>query len=667
MNLPCVKSFLIIFFSSMLLACFDTQPTDNSDAEQAPSAEKTPGIDPTPEIEQPPEAKQTPEAETAKILEAELQRLIQTLPNAATELPYEAPASNFSEEEPFYFHAKILPAWATINASNGQISGIPAITDKGISIFTLYLTKGAITAETNGVINVYDGSSYLASTAIGFYDHQFGGANRVLRNDLFGQVEGEVQFMQSHNVRPNGNFQRDTGDETISIYSPRLVALREALVFFTPTNIENVQSIDAVLSLNGEIQTTLSMLHPNDTYAADYNGNTNVVFSNKALSSALPWQYVKNGLSIRFIINKNTATEALGEIAAANIDIGEATQVAFQSIRLGMLTHVDIKSGHYTLNNPILAATDYFQTIPTSRLIMGSYADMQLDKVIVRSGVIYDDASPTTGSYYAGDMRGDVAKSQVSVGINLANFGITSNNMNQSYPHLFKQTTIHHAWGNYENGRIPYGRDAMSGGSSNTGFSVYTHHTAYSARFIQNHLERYPLPTTEFASGYKKWNEERGQYEEFNYPESEKRLMAVELTQLNEIFESQAGAKLVDLTSSEQAQLDSYTSTEVQSIFSATAYSEYQKYMSIRTTLDQLKILLATMTIEGMSDSEQAAKVRELLSNNDLLATSIELPRAGKFIQGPKYFGALDSSNNNLITPANTEEEASTLIAPTER
>jgi hypothetical protein len=426
-----------------------------------------------------------------------LQRLIQTLPNAATELPYEAPASNFSEEEPFYFHAKNLPAWATINASNGQISGIPAITDKGISIFTLYLTKGAITA--------------------------------------------------------------------------------------------------------------------------------------------------------------------------ANIDIGEATQVAFQSIRLGMLTHVDIKSGHYTLNNPILAATDYFQTIPTSRLIMGSYADMQLDKVIVRSGVIYDDASPTTGSYYAGDMRVDLAKSQVSVGINLANFGITSNNMNQSYPHLFKQTTIHHAWGNYENGRIPYGRDAMSGGSSNTGFSVYTHHTAYSARFIQNHLERYPLPTTEFASGYKKWNEERGQYEEFNYPESEKRLMAVELTQLNEIFESQAGAKLVDLTSSEQAQLDSYTSTEVQSIFSATAYSEYQKYMSIRTTLDQLKLLLATMTIEGMSDSEQAVKVKELLSNNKFLATSIDLPRAGKFIQGPKYFGALDSSNNNLITPANTEEEASTLIAPTER
>lgn len=141
-----------------------------------------------------------------------------------------------------------------------------------------------------------------------------------------------------------------------------------------------------------------------------------------------------------------------------------------------------------------------------------------------------------------------------------------------------------------------------------------------------------------------------------------KQLLAVELTQLNEIFESQAGAKLVDLTSSEQAQLDSYTSTEVQSIFSATAYSEYQKYMSIRTTLDQLKLLLATMTIEGMSDSEQAVKVKELLSNNKFLASSIELPRAGKFIQGPKYFGALDSSNNNLITPTNTEEEASSWI-----
>lgn len=296
-------------------------------------------------------SKETISAEEKKSMEVALETLSQDIPDAFTTLPYSSNPSSFTANKKYSFQAQGLPSWASFNSKTGRISGTPSKKDSGTSKVTLYLSMGDLTITNQISLKVVHSSSFLDSNAIGYYDHQFGGADRVLRNDLFGKIEGEVQFMQSHNVRPNGNFQRDTGDETISIYSPRLVALREALVFFTPTNIENVQSIEAVLSLNGEIQTTLSMLHPNDTYAADYNGNTNVVFSNKAWSTALPWQYVKNGLSIRFIINKNTSTEALGEIAAANIDIGEATQVAFQSIRLGMLTHVDIKSGHYTLNN----------------------------------------------------------------------------------------------------------------------------------------------------------------------------------------------------------------------------------------------------------------------------------------------------------------------------
>ncbi len=732
------------------------------------------------------------------------------------------------------------------------------------------------------------------ANAIGFYDQQFGGEKRTLRNDLNGELQGEVQFMQSHNVRPNGNFQRDAGDETSSIYNPRLVALRESLMFFTPTHLENsalknIVSIDAELRINGEVQTTLSMLHPNDIYEADYNGTYNVVFSNYAWSTTLPWQHVKNGLSVRFIVNKHSNLEKTGVLTASDIDIGKATQVIFQSLRLGMLTNADTSQGHYTLNNPIMAATDYFQTIPTSRLIMGSYADMQLDKVIVRSGVIYDEVSATEGDIYSGDMREDVAKAQVSTGINLANFGITSNNMHQRYPHLFKQTTNHHAWGNYKNGRrqhglsggngigtlvdsrgneashewghgygighypgknltddqrfqahhsdsgwgyiahrnrlrdnlidnreatepqpptfhldgkIPYGRDAMSGGSGNTELSAYTHHTAFSARLIQKHLEQYPLPTTNFASGYKKWSEELGQYQEYTYPENDsrlaakevgvavatllggydpdstnygnnaviypvfhgnygnvfdlpepdltlfengllvdqcwvnisnaqgdiklvsvaanrhsnnsinqlhinlkaefrptlailncrrngvdheltrtvfdgqiqqlppvaivgqdaefKQLMGVELTQLSELFESQADAQLINLTSSQKSQLDSYTPTEVQSIFSALAYSSYQKYKSIQTTLDQLEILLAKMTKEGLSNTEQAVKVRELLSNNELLAANLKLPSAGKFIEGPKYFGMVNT--DNFITPADSEEQASSWI-----
>jgi len=819
-------------------------------------------------------------AENKQRMDLALESLTQVLPIANTELPYSSPVSEFTSNKPFSFQAQGLPNWAAIDRQTGRILGTPSKHDGGTSEITLYLTMDKTTSSITTTLKVLPSGAYIESNAIGYYDQQFGGGERSLRNDLIGEIEGEVQFMQSHNVRPNSNFQRDAGDETKNIYSPRLVALRDALLFFTPTNVSEVTSIDAVISINNDIQAVIPMLHPNETYAADYNGVKEVVFSNRAWSTDLPWKLMKNGLSVRFIVNKHTDSEQSGFLTAADIDIGEATQVAFQSIRLGMLTHVDKRSGHYTLNNPVLAATDYFQTIPTSRVIMGSYADMQLDKVIIRSGVIYDDVSVTTGGYYSGDMRENVAKSQVSTGINLANFGITSNNMNQSYPHLFKQTTIHHAWGNYENGRmihglsggngiatlvdsrgneashewghgyglghypgagltederfkahhadsgwgliahrkrlrdnltdnaesaelqpatfhldgrIPYGRDAMSGGSGNTGFSAYTHHTAYSARIIQNHLERYPLPDTNYASGYKKWNEELGQYQEFNYPENDhrlaakeigiavatilggydpngtsaviypvfhgnygnvfelpapdlsltengalvdqcwvsisnalgeeklvsiadkrhqnnsinqlhinvnaefkptlavlncrregtdieltrsvfdgeipelppvaivgqeaeyKQLKAIELSALNDVFEEQAHADLVELTSHQKAMLDSYTAIDVEAYFSTTAYASYQEYTSTLAALEQLELLLAKLTKEGTSDPEQATKVRELLSNNAILATSITLPTEGTFIKGPRYFSAPTANNSIIAIDAETD------------
>lgn len=56
-------------------------------------------------------------------------------------------------------------------------------------------------------------------------------------------------------------------------------------------------------------------------------------------------------------------------------------------------------------------------------MTVAKYDDIQLDKVIVASGVIYNEASAGDGGVYAGDMRENVGKSTFSVGINLANWG----------------------------------------------------------------------------------------------------------------------------------------------------------------------------------------------------------------------------------------------------
>lgn len=57
--------------------------------------------------------------------------------------------------------------------------------------------------------------------------------------------------------------------------------------------------------------------------------------------------------------------------------------------------------------------------------------------------MIYTDQSAVEGGWHAGDMRENVGKSQVSVGINMADFGFSSNNMAQNYSRKFKQITSH--------------------------------------------------------------------------------------------------------------------------------------------------------------------------------------------------------------------------------
>ncbi|QQD20803.1 hypothetical protein GJQ54_03010 [Oceanospirillaceae bacterium ASx5O] len=535
-----------------------------------------------------------------------LKAMAEQLPVAAVSLPYQNPG--ISVPAGAVFSAQNLPAWAAINTNTGVISGTPDQTHPGHRI-TLRLEKDHQHAEVNINLPVVPAEQFDELSARDYYAEKFGGGKRSLRNDLTGELSGEVLFLQSHSVRPTGNFNPDSGDETRSIYSPRLVALRDALLLFIPATDTTPVTLDVQYRHHGGEWNTLPMQPPSALPKADYQGPEQVAFSTRAWNVPLPWEVIRNGLELRFITDSGSEREQEGLLPAADIDIGPASQIVFQSIRLGMLTHFDKTSGHFTLNNPVLAASDYFQTIPVSRLVMASYADMRLDRVMVRSGAIYDSVSATDGGIYGGDMRGDVAKSQVSIGINMANFGITSHHMNQNYTHLFKQITNHHAWGNYQNGRqqhglsggngmgtltsssgneashewghayglghypgagltedgrfqrhyadsgwgyiahrsrlrdnltdgwaselqpktfhfmgrIGHGWDAMSGGSPNTPLSAYTHHTAYSARVIQNDIGQFPLPDSTYTSGYKIWDETLGEYRNFAAPANQVR------------------------------------------------------------------------------------------------------------------------------------------------
>lgn len=383
---------------------------------------------------------------------------------AIANLPYEYHPALSGGVEAEKYQSNDLPEWATLDEATGAIIGTPGSDDvTAYHPFQLSVTVDGRTFRFDQALSVLPTESYLPNNAVDFHITDYDGNRRPVRNDLTGgNLAGEVMFAQSHTVLPNGNYQADSGDETRSTYRPRLVALREALLLFTPDTDDQPVSVDVQLAINGEPVGTYAMAHPNALPASDHEGRHRIEYSTRAWSLRMPWEQVRNGLSLTFITNKNAPDAATGTLAAAAIDIGEASQIVFQSIRLGMLTHFNDSAGHFTLRDPVLAATDYFQTLPVSKMVMASYADMELDKVIIGSGKIYTEVSDTNGGVYDGDMRGDVAKSQVSVGINQANYGITSSNMRQWYTHVFKQITNHHAWGNYQNGRIGHG---LSGGN----------------------------------------------------------------------------------------------------------------------------------------------------------------------------------------------------------
>ncbi|MCH7337676.1 M66 family metalloprotease [Acinetobacter sp. NIPH 2699] len=295
----------------------------------------------------------------------------------------------------------------------------------------------------------------IDESILGFYDYDKLGQTRLLRNDLNGGFAAMIQFAQNHVVNPNNN-------EKASM--PRLTSEKDALLLVTPlVEMGDIQALDAEIYHENKLLRTIRLIEPSQIAASDQSnsdGRPAVSYSKRAWSAALKWDEIRAGLHIRIIDPLNNRN---GDLTADNIDLAAPAELIVQNIRLGLLTDPPKSNGHYMLLAPEKAGTDYFQTIPAARMIVTKYEDLKLDKVMVASGVIYDVASATTGDVYSGDMRENTAKSTFGVGINLANWGITSASMaSQEQPQLTQSVIAHHARGKYSNGDVTHG---LSGGN----------------------------------------------------------------------------------------------------------------------------------------------------------------------------------------------------------
>ncbi len=291
-------------------------------------------------------------------------------------------------------------------------------------------------------------------TSIGFYDYDANDAVREIRNDLVGNFSAQVQFGQSHVVDPNANESKKM---------PRLTSEKEALLIVMPTlDMQNIKQLKVEIYQNNRLIRTATLDDPTQMPVSDQSGQRgrpDVWYSKRAWTTKLNWDEVKPGLRLKFI----DANKVSGELAEDKIDFAAPGELVLNNIRVGMLADKPNSTGHYMLLEPEKAGTDYFQTIPAAEMTVAQYDDIQLTRAMVSSGVIYDSKSAGDGGVYAGDMREDVGKSTFSVGINLANWGITSASMaNQSQPQLTQTVVVHHTKGNYANGVHTHG---LSGGN----------------------------------------------------------------------------------------------------------------------------------------------------------------------------------------------------------
>lgn len=299
------------------------------------------------------------------------------------------------------------------------------------------------------------GGKYAMLNALGFYDHDKTGQDRAVRNDLGGSLPAMVQFAQSHTVDPSGNTAK---------HMPTLTSEREALLLVTPDpSLQDVEGVTVTVAVNGLSMGTLPMRHPNEIFRSDYannDGRPDYVYSRRAWSAVLPWDWVKPGLELRV----SDAKSRSGTLTANAIEFAAPAELVVHSIELGMLTDPPSSAGdHWFLNQPAKAATDYFQTVPLAKLTAAYYESIRLSKVMVASGVVYETASAINGDVYSGDMRENTAKATFSTGINLANFGVTSSGMqSQQQPQVFQSAVAHHARGQYANGVAGHG---LSGGN----------------------------------------------------------------------------------------------------------------------------------------------------------------------------------------------------------
>ncbi|MDE0820735.1 MAG: M66 family metalloprotease [Opitutales bacterium] len=303
--------------------------------------------------------------------------------------------------------------------------------------------------------------------------------HEILPN-LVGGLEGEIAFLQNTLVGPKRGEKK----------RPSLVVDRAAYLLFYPAK---AAAVDYKIVLRNHAGRSLTLdLSPPWSGARNDSGNKDgrpaVVYSKRAWSVLLPWEYMVPGLRLEVW----SAEGAIGRLPPEAFEFGAPIELVTQNIQLGMLlppADVQVNKWCWPAKNlsPELAI-NYFQMVPVAKYTAAQYLPIHFPKVVLPNGTVYTQHSTSENpGIYRGDMRQWIAKCMVSTGINLANVGIPSSiGGTEKQPRPYRQTTVHTTSGMYlvkdKDGTLKpkLVRHGLSGGGgqltlSNTTGNEYSH------------------------------------------------------------------------------------------------------------------------------------------------------------------------------------------------
>ncbi|MFD2642859.1 M66 family metalloprotease [Pseudomonas japonica] len=173
-------------------------------------------------------------------------------------------------------------------------------------------------------------------------------------------------------------------------------------------------------------------------------------------SAVIPWEHLRPGISLHFRARGGGA-----EGSYEDVDIGAATELLLNVIDIGMLTpprEVFFEDFGEELQR------EYFQMTPISRLLVNQYEPVHWKEICLPDGTVHTTHSPSEGGVHSGNLRQQIGKELISLGINNANYGIHSSpGFAEAHHYAVGQVTAHTSVGNYANGRVVHG---LSGGGS---------------------------------------------------------------------------------------------------------------------------------------------------------------------------------------------------------